>query len=326
MAQFPDQSAIFNISDHNSFFRLVQETACYQFEHNQVYRKFCEFTNRSPMNGENVFLPVRLFKSHDVLCKTGTAPDITFTSSSTSGTGESKHHISDLSWYNRSFLEGFYRQFGDPKQYTFLGLLPSYLERSGSSLIYMVEGLMKSSDSPDNGFYLHDFEALSIKLSQLESSQKPTIVFGVTYALLDFAASFRQPLQHTKIIETGGMKGRKKEITREELHTTLQTAFQTQEIYSEYGMTELLSQAWSRKDGNFLTPPWMKIDIVDLSDPFQLLGPGKWGRICITDLANMHSCSFIATDDIGKVHEDGSFEIAGRVDFSDLRGCSLLYI
>lgn len=325
MALFPDQHSIFNISNQESFSRLALETARYQFDHNAVFNNFCRFLNRDPLRGEPVFLPVRFFKTHNVLCD-NLDPRHTFLSSSTSGMGESKHLIADTSWYERSYIKGFERRFGSPETFTFLGLLPSYLERQGSSLIYMVEGLMSASASPHNGFFLNDFEALTEKILELESAKVPTILFGVTYALLDFAAKNAIPLKYTTIVETGGMKGRKQEITKSELHQRLQESFQTTQIFSEYGMTEMLSQAWTTEHGRFVAPPWMKIDITDLSDPFSILPAGSWGRICVTDLANMHSCSFIATDDIGKLHPDGSFEVAGRIDFSDLRGCSLLYI
>lgn len=324
MELFPDQEEVFKVSDQESFLDLANQAAAYQFSTNPVYHQFCELLCKTPSGNEVVYLPIRFYKSHQVICQ-GLQPQITFLSSSTTGQGESTHFLADVTWYSQSYLKGFKRQFGCPSNYTFLGLLPSYLERSNSSLIYMVKGLMEASGAPNQAFYLDNFQGLSEQLQHLEDRQSPTILFGVTYALLDFAEQFGKPLRHTKIIETGGMKGRKTEVTREELHQKLSQAFQTTNIYSEYGMTELLSQAWAGIDGRFHPPPWMKIAIYDIADPLQKLPPGKWGRICVTDLANMHSCCFIATDDIGKLYEDGSFEISGRIDHSDQRGCSLLY-
>jgi hypothetical protein len=237
----------------------------------------------------------------------------------------SRHYINDLLLYEESFLKGFEMFYGPVTDYCILGLLPSYLERENSSLVYMVDKLVEKSGHPQSDFYLDEYEKLSSTIVELERKKQKALLIGVTFALLDFAEQFPIPLQYTTIMETGGMKGRRKEMIREELHTVLKNAFAIDSIHSEYGMTELLSQAYSRGDGIFKTPPWMKILARDEEDPLLVKQTGS-GIINVIDLANIHSCSFIATDDAGKIYEDVSFEVLGRVDGSDLRGCSLLVV
>lgn len=307
---------------------LAMELFHYQYEHNGLYRKYADSSRPGAGRPEQLsdipFLPIGFFKTHEVRTGDYQAEKV-FRSSGTGGMLNSRHIVRDAGLYTRSYLEGFRLFYGDPAQYTFLGLLPSYLEREGSSLIEMVKGLMDRSGSPHNGFYLYEHEALAAKLKMLSEERKKTMLFGVSFALLDFAERF--PLQlnnNILIMETGGMKGRRKEIIRPELHNTLKEAFGLEQIHSEYGMTELLSQAWSEGEGRFRTPPWMKVMIRDIQDPYCFLPHGKSGAINIIDLANLHSCAFIETQDIGKLHEDGSFEVLGRTDASDIRGCSLL--
>ncbi|MEL6304419.1 MAG: acyl transferase, partial [Bacteroidota bacterium] len=248
----------------------------------------------------------------------------TFESSGTTGSVTSKHFVTNISLYQESFRRAFRQFYGDPKDLCILALLPSYLERTGSSLVFMVDDLINSSAHPLSGFYLHDLKALQQKLMELEASQTPTLLIGVSFALLDLAEQFPTPLKHITIMETGGMKGKRKEMIREELHQELRNAFQVQHIHSEYGMTELLSQGYSKGNGIFETPPWMKVLIRDPEDPLSLQANGKSGGVNVIDLANLHSCAFIATQDLGKVHSDGSFEIIGRFDHSDIRGCNLM--
>jgi hypothetical protein len=267
-------------------------------------------------------LPISFFKDHAVK-STEFKPQLVFESSGTTQTTTSRHYVKDAGIYEESFIKGFELFYGDTKAYCILGLLPSYLGRSNSSLVYMVDKLMQLSGHSFNGFYLHNYEELFNTLRELESNKQPVILFGVTYALLDFAEAFTMKFEHTTIIETGGMKGRKREMTRQEVHALLKKQFGVKHIHSEYGMTELLSQAYSKGDGVFSCPPWMKILVRDEDDPFEIKQDGR-GIINVVDLANIYSCSFIATDDAGVLHDDGGFEVLGRVDNSDIRGCSLL--
>lgn len=252
------------------------------------------------------------------------APEITFSSSGTTGITTSQHLVTDVSWYQNSFRKGFEQFYGDIKDYVFLALLPSYLERSGSSLIYMVEDLITGTATHHSGFYLHNDEELHQNLLHLQQKNQPTILMGVTFALLDFIEKHELDFSELILMETGGMKGRRKEMIREELHETLCKGFGVPAIHSEYGMTELLSQAYSLGEGLFNCVPWMKVLIRDTNDPFTLLPNGKTGGINVIDLANINSCSFIATQDLGKIHPNQMFEVLGRFDFSDIRGCNLL--
>lgn len=318
----------------NDIFELPQgfEATClevfsYQAEKNSLYKQFLSGlqidSGKITRSADIPFLPVGFFKTHQV-SNEGLMTDIVFSSSGTEGTGQSKHYVADKTLYNRSFRECFKHFYGDIREYAVLALLPSYLEREGSSLVYMAQDMISTSLHPENGFFLNNLEELHSTLVKLESVGQKTLLLGVTYALLDFAEAFPMKLKHTLVMETGGMKGRRKELVREELHGFLCSAFGIKSVHSEYGMTELLSQAYSKGGGIFHCPPWMRIQARDTNDPFSQARVGKTGGINIIDLANLNSCSFIATQDLGKVHDDGSFEIQGRFDNSDLRGCNLM--
>ncbi len=298
----------------------------YQYLHVAVYREWCNALNKNPDNVRHYldipFLPVEFFKSKNIIAD-GHAAEMTFSSSGTTGSLTSKHPVASLEVYKESFLKSFQLFYGQPEDYTILALLPSYLEREGSSLIYMVEELIRLSHKPESGFYLDQFDKLVNQL-RISDERGKVLLIGVSFALLDLAERFTTPLNNTIIMETGGMKGRRKEMVREELHEVLSTSFGVNKIHSEYGMTELLSQAYSKGDGLFSTPPWMKVLIRDAKDPFAWVPAGKSGVINIIDLANIYSCSFLALSDVGKLHADGSFEVLGRTDFSDIRGCNLL--
>jgi len=274
------------------------------------------------------FLPISFFKTDEI--KTGKFnAEVIFKSSGTTQTINSQHHVKDVSIYIQSFTTTFKKIYGDTQEWCVLGLLPSYLEKGNSSLVYMVDDLIKQSQHPQSGFYLYDLEKLKETLYLLEREDQKTLLIGVTYALLDFAEKFPVGLKNTIIMETGGMKGRREELTRMEVHDQLKKAFGKTEIHSEYGMTELLSQAYAKEEGRFQCPPWMKILIRDDEDPLSVQRSTSGvvsGAINIIDLANVYGCSFIATDDVGKLHNDKSFEVLGRMDGSDLRGCSLLTV
>lgn len=318
---------IFSVTEMG-FEALALEIFHYQFDHNKTYRQFANAVNKGSGKVNTPqdipFLPISFFKTHEI--KTGDfEPGAVFVSSGTSQTGNSRHFVKDISLYEKSFITGFESRYGSVTGWCIIGLLPSYLERNNSSLVFMVNRLIEKSGHPASGFYLDDLEGLSQKLKELETSGQKTLLIGVSFALLDFAERFSQKLQHTVIMETGGMKGRREEMTREALHDILKNSFQLDHIHSEYGMTELLSQSYSTGEGIFHAPPWMKVFIRDEEDPFTIKKKGS-GAVNIIDLANIHGCSFIATDDVGKVHDDGSFEILGRMDGSDLRGCSLMVV
>ncbi len=319
---------IFKISDEKTFRATALEVFYYQAKHTPVYRDYLAVlgTDSSQINEaeEIPFLPIEFFKSHTVLGEGKTA-EVVFESSGTTGSTPSRHHVADLGLYRESFLRSFNACYGSPEELCILALLPSYLERENSSLVYMMNQLIDWSKHSDSGFYLDQLGELSAILQERNNDHQPTLLLGVSFALLDLAE--KHPLSlwnNISVMETGGMKGRRQELVRSELHQALQKAFEVQSIHSEYGMTELLSQAYSSGDGLFLTPSWMKILIRDPNDPLSLLPPGQSGGINIIDLANLHSCSFIATGDLGKVYEDGSFEVLGRYDHSDIRGCNLL--
>jgi phenylacetate-coenzyme A ligase PaaK-like adenylate-forming protein len=316
---------LFELSE-TSFEEVVKQSFQFQYKNNPVYHSFCEALHIEGGGVSTIetipFLPISFFKTHRIK-STEFAPEILFESSGTSQTIQSKHLVKSLALYEDAFMNGFVRQYGNPENYCFLGLLPSYLERSNSSLVYMVQKLMEVSSHPMNGFYLNNFQDLSDKLQLLEKEGQPTILIGVTFGLLDFAEQYQMPLKNTIVMETGGMKGRREEMTREQVHQQLRKSFSVETIHSEYGMTELLSQAYSKKDGIFHCPPWMKVLVRDEDDPMHISTVGK-GAINIIDLANVYSISFIATDDVGEVFDDGSFCVMGRMDNSDIRGCSLL--
>jgi phenylacetate-coenzyme A ligase PaaK-like adenylate-forming protein len=319
---------IFNINTYEDFDRLALEVFRFQYNNVLVYRTFCNLLNRNVSEVKTVehipFLPIQFFKSNEIISENLTE-QIVFTSSGTTGSITSKHYVADLKLYEKSFLKAFEKQYGNPSSFTILALLPSYLERDGSSLIYMVESLIEKSNNPNSGFYLYETDALIEKLNFLEDSGQKTILIGVSYALLDLIEKRRFQLKNTIVMETGGMKGRRKEMIKEELHQILKKGFGVQKIHSEYGMTELLSQAYSVGDGLFSCPPWMKILTRDTEDAFSYT-LGKTGGINVIDLANLYSCSFIATQDLGKTFDDGTFEVLGRFDSSDIRGCNLMIL
>lgn len=312
--------------DGASFNKAAIYSFRFQYETNELYRQFCEalriHANNVPDYCHIPFLPIGFFKTKQVM-STVFEPEAVFESSGTTQSVQSRHFVKSIGLYEDALFHGFELQYGSPNQFCILGLLPSYLERSNSSLVYMVKRLMDKSGHAANGFYLHEFEKLAATLTELQQKQQPTLLFGVTFALLDFAEQYQIPLRSTILLETGGMKGRREELTREEVHMQLKQRFGLNSIHSEYGMTELLSQAYSTGDGIFRCPPWMKVLVRDEDDPLQVSTKGK-GAINIIDLANIYSCCFIATDDVGEVFEDGSFRILGRMDNSDIRGCSLL--
>ena len=318
---------IFNIKSASQFEELALKVFRFQFENNTVYRSFCDLLYKHPADVKTIldipFLPIQFFKSHKVISTNNEVKKI-FTSSGTTGSTTSKHLVTDLKLYEESYLKGFNHFYGNIEDYVVLALLPSYLEREGSSLIYMVNDLIIKSKQPESGFYLDNLKDIAETLNQLEARGQKTLLIGVSFALLDLVEQFQFKLKHTLIMETGGMKGRRKEIIREELHHILKSGFGVSQIHSEYGMTELLSQAYSHGKGIFQCPTWMKILTRDTEDALQIQKPNKTGGINIIDLANINSCSFIATQDLGKVSDNGQFEIIGRFDNSDIRGCNLM--
>lgn len=318
---------VFNITDENTFNEVALEIFNHQALNNDVYRTYIQHLGVDKNQIQNFrqipFLPIQFFKTQNVIEKSK-IPQITFTSSGTTGMINSQHHVPDVTWYEDSFRKAFHLFYGDVKEIAILALLPSYLERKGSSLIYMVDDLIKSSVQPESNYFLYNHNDLFETLERLKQKGTKTILIGVTYALLDFLDAYQINFPELIVMETGGMKGKRKEMIREELHSLLTKGFGVNSIHSEYGMTELLSQGYSYGDGLFLTPPWMKILIRDTNDPLSILSDKKNGAINVIDLANYHSCSFIATQDLGKFHTDGSFEILGRFDNSDIRGCNLL--
>ena len=269
------------------------------------------------------FLPIQFFKSHQILSSSSAITEI-FTSSGTTGSSTSKHYVTDISLYEKSYLAGFKHFYGNIEDYVVLALLPNYLERKGSSLIYMVNDLIKRSKNADSGFYLNNLNELADKLISLDNQNKKVLLIGVSFALLDIVEIHQFSLKNTIVMETGGMKGRRKELIRTELHTILKQGFGVEKIHSEYGMTELLSQGYSKGHGIFQCPPWMKVFSRDTEDPLTIQNNNKTGGINVIDLANYNSCSFIATQDLGKIYDDNSFEIIGRFDNSDIRGCNLM--
>lgn len=321
------KNQIFSIQHEDDFFRIAKEVFLFQYAQNTTYRSFVNHLHITPDCIQQVadipFLPIEFFKSHTLISDTNST-NFHFRSSGTTGSNTSKHYVTDLFMYHQSFRLGFAHFIGNPNDYCHLALLPSYQERGGSSLIYMVEDFIKHSQYPQSGFYLHANEALKAILEKNIAEKVPTILWGVSYALLDWAEENPLPLHDIKIFETGGMKGRRKELTRTELHEKLKQAFQVPQIYSEYGMTELLSQAYLLEKELFSTPPWMKVLVRDTNDPLSYIPDGKTGGINIIDLANIHSVAFIATQDLGKKHSPTTFEVLGRFDNSDIRGCNLL--
>ena len=341
---------IFSV-DRGNFERLSLDIFHFQYSNNKIYKAY---TDALKINVDDVrlvsqipFLPIGLFKSHQVKT-TEFEPQLVFESSGTTHSINSHHFLKDIEIYRQSFLKGFELYYGSPRDWCIIALLPSYLERKNSSLVFMVDELIGQTRHSQSGFYLYEHERLFSTLNLMEAQNQKTLFIGVSFALLDFAEQYSLPLKRTVIMETGGMKGKKEEMVRDELHQVLRARFEVDTIHSEYGMTELLSQAYSKKDGIFQTPPWMKVFIRDEEDPMDVIGASSssgWqttyplmtlrrspfgafasvtGAINIIDLANVYSCSFIATDDAGKLYADGSFEVLGRIDDSDVRGCSLM--
>ncbi len=320
------QRKIFEIKSNKELETLALEIFYFQYSKNPVYRQYVNLLGINTKKVDSInkipFLPIGFFKTHKIISGENDT-DFYFQSSGTTGQERSKHFIADLEIYKQSFIKTFTRFYGNFKDYCFLALLPSYLEQQHSSLVFMMNYFVENSSCSESAFFLDDFKKLSTILDKLEQKKQKTILFGVSYALMDFAAYYNKPLNHTIVVETGGMKGKRDELTKQELHDYLKKYFHTA-IHSEYGMTELMSQAYSRSEGKFYTPPWMKILIRDRYDPFSYLPKGRTGGINIVDLANINSCCFIETQDLGKINPDNSFELQGRFDIADIRGCNLL--
>lgn len=318
---------IFNIKNEQDFEACALEVFSFQYSENEVYRTFVDNLAIHPTTVKSLskipYLPIGFFKSHTVCCGANT-PELVFTSSGTSGATTSKHFVSDVEIYEKSFLGAFTQFYEKPSEYCILALLPSYTERSGSSLIYMVDDLIRKSGHTKSGYYLKADEKLKETLLELSEANQQTLLIGVTHALLDFAEKFKLNLRNCIVMETGGMKGRRKELIRTELHQILTQAFGVTKIHSEFGMTELLSQAYSKGDGIFECPPWMRVEAREIDDPLSPALTQKTGGLNVIDLANLNSCSFISTQDLCKVYPNQSFEVLGRYDNSDIRGCNLL--
>jgi phenylacetate-coenzyme A ligase PaaK-like adenylate-forming protein len=320
---------IFTIGSQKQFEKIALKVFRFQYENNLVYREFCDLLKTEVGKVKSLqqipFLPIQFFKSHSVVSNTNEVQE-TFTSSGTTGTITSKHLVTDVAIYEESYRKGFSEFYGNIEDYVVLALLPSYLDRNGSSLIYMVKDLIALSNRPESGFYLNNHDELIENLISLDKAGQNVILIGVTYALLDLIEKHPLQLQHTIIMETGGMKGRRKEMIREELHEQLCAGFGVSAIHSEYGMTELLSQAYSLGEGIFECPSWIQILIRDTEDALTYISKGKTGGINVIDLANINSCSFIATQDLGKQYANNTFEVLGRFDNSDIRGCNLMVL
>jgi len=318
------ETKIFQNHSPRSFEDLALEIFQFQAANNKIYKTYLNHLGTNPdeiKQLDNIpYLPIELFKSQEVICQPNNR-EVVYTSSGTGGV-QSKHIVHDTSIYEKSFTKGFEHFYGNIKDYTILALLPSYMERTGSSLIYMCEKLIQRSGKEESGFYLNEHQQLFELLQKLESQHRKTLLIGVSFALLDFVEQYPLPLHHSIAMETGGMKGRRKEIVREKLHQILNNGFGLQKIHSEYGMTELLSQAYSKGNGIFECPPWMKVTCRDANDP--LSKNKKSGGLNIIDLANIYSCSFIASQDLGKVHANSTFEVLGRFNSGDIRGCNLM--
>ena len=316
---------IFNIHSEQEFVKICLQIYELQMDNNPIYSAYSQIILKGeiPKKLEEIpFLPIEFFKTEQIICVTQKIEEI-FLSSGTTG-NQSKHLVSDLSIYENSFRNTFQLFYGDITDYCILSLLPNYREREGSSLIYMVDDLIKRSKHPKSGFYLNNYKEVSETILELEKNGQKTLLIGVSYALLDLAKDYPMKLENTIIMETGGTKGKRKELLKEELHKLLKEAFSLDSIHSEYGMTELLSQSYSEGDNIFKTPPWKKVLIRDVNDPLTILGKNRSGGINIIDLANIYSCPFIATQDLGRLHKDESFSVLGRFDNSDVRGCNLL--
>lgn len=312
-----------------NFENIALDLFHYQYSNNDLYRSFANAVHRSPVVVHRLqdipFLPISFFKTHRVATGAWQQPAFVFESSGTTDTGLSRHYVHDAGIYRDTLLRGFRQFYGEPEQYVILALLPSYLERGNSSLVHMASVLMAESGHPESGFYLNEQDKLSEMLQQLEARAQPVLLLGVTFALLDFAEKYPIPLRHTFVMETGGMKGRRQELTRAEVHKLLKESFKIDNIHSEYGMTELLSQAYAKAEGVFKPADTMRVLISDINDPLDIAATGA-GTINIIDLANVFSCAFIATEDLGNIRNDGTFEVLGRMDQAMVRGCSLMVI
>lgn len=312
------------------FTKRAIELFQYQYKYNSLYREYVDLLRIDPESVQSPeqipFLPISFFKTHKVVAGSW-EPETWFESSGTTGSVNSRHFVRNMNTYRQSFRKGFSLFYGNPEEWCIVGLLPAYLERQHSSLVVMVDELIRTSKHPGSGFYLYNHDELAALLQKNEAAGQKTWLIGVTFALLDFAEAFPMELKNTVVLETGGMKGRREELTRTEVQAYLKQQFQLPQIHAEYGMTELFSQAYSKGEGRFLTPPWMRVMLREEDDPQKLKTiPGGTGVISVIDLANVDSCAFIATEDLGRLHNDGSFEILGRLDNSDLRGCSLLVV
>jgi len=317
----------FSMTDEASFQELALQVFREQSQHVQVYREYLDAIKVNPLTvsrWEDIpYLPIDFFRTREVI-KDGLNAKVIFQSSGSTSAQSSTHFVADTQIYVESFKRGFEMRYGNIAEYALLALLPSYLQKGDSSLVYMTDHLIKASKNSFSGFYLDDYISLSKALNTLKDHRHKTILLGVSYALLDLAEQFPMQFPELIIMETGGMKGRRKELVKEELHAILKTGFGVDHIHSEYGMTELLSQAYSSGEGIYHCPPWMKVRIREMNDPFHFVDPGKTGGVCITDLANTNSCAFIASQDLGRLNSNESFEILGRFDASEARGCNLL--
>ena len=322
-------SKYFDLITDENFDHRALEVFQFQAKNNNVYQNYLNLLQIDLSAVKTLdqipFLPIQFFKTHKILSSNNKVQEV-FLSSGTTGMNQSKHYITDVQLYKNSYLKGFQHFYGNIEDYTILALLPNYLERKGSSLVYMVNDLIQKSKSNESGFYLNNLEELSVQLTELEKKNKKILLIGVSFALLDLIEFKKFNLKNTIVMETGGMKGKRKELVKEELHKLLCKGFGVEKIHSEYGMTELLSQGYSKGNGIFKTPPWMKILTRDTEDALSILPKNRTGGINVIDLANINSCSFIATQDLGKIHHDGTFEILGRFDNSDIRGCNLMVV
>lgn len=319
--------SIFSISAAAEFEQACLTTFYRQAQACEPYSRYLSYLG---VRAEDVkcaaqipFLPIEFFKTERVACKNA-KEQITFTSSGTTGAETSRHYVTDVQLYEESFLRGFEHFYGAPQKYCILALLPGYAERQGSSLAYMAERLVEQSAHPLGGFFLHNYDELAARLALLHRQQQQAILIGVSFALLDLAEQRQFRFPNLTVMETGGMKGKRREMPREELHRSLCRSFGVEVVHSEYGMTELLSQAYSLGNGRFLTPPWMRVSLRDLHNPFSPAATGVSGGINVTDLANQNSCAFIETQDLGRLHADGTFEVLGRIDHAIARGCNML--
>lgn len=324
------RKSLFHHHTTEDFNALAVKIFHYQYQANPVYRQFVDLLKVDPKGISDYhdipFLPIGFFRDQVILSADNLEYEKVFLSSGTTGMVPSRHYIRDLKVYEESFMGSFSHFYGNPMDYRFLALLPGYLERPDSSLVWMMDHLIRMTRANGSGFYLHDTDALFHELHRRETRERNTLLFGASHALLGFAEKYRLDIEDLIVMETGGMKGRRKEMIREELHQALSERLGVEKIHSEYGMTELLSQAYSKGEGVFYCPPWMKVLTRDVNDPLTLIPAGATGGINIIDLSNLYSCSFIATQDLGKAYEDGAFEVSGRFDDSDIRGCNLLVV